>query len=221
MVDRISTGIPGLNKVIDGGFPKESVTLLTGGPGSGKTTFCIQFMIEGLKNDENCLYITTGQSTDEIRRDAKEFDMDFDNYFEGLSMVHVNPSKNIEEDLADYIRDESFDRIVVDSLSIFEMYWGQKDGLRRYLNKLIEHLKELEATVVITSELPEKSKGLSRFGIAEFVVDGVIRLEGFALGDATYRSMQVVKMRRTPVDGTLKGLNLDSSGISIEESEKI
>lgn len=222
MVQRTHTGVPGLDKILDGGFPKDSVTLVTGGPGSGKTTFCTQFIAEGLRNEENCLYLTTGQSPDEIRRDAKEFGIDFDNYFENLSMAHVNPSRELESEIVEYIRDEEFDRIVLDSLSVFEMYWGRNNGLRKYLNRLIERLKDLDATAVVTSELPEKHSGrLTRFGIAEFVVDGVIRLEGFALGEATYRSAQVVKMRRTNIDGSVKAVTIDEDGIRIEEEKSI
>ncbi len=222
MVERVGTGVPGLDENLDGGFPEGSVTLITGGPGSGKTTFCTQFLAEGLRNEESCLYLTTGQSPDEIRRDAKEFGIDFDNYFENLSMAHINPSRELESEIIEYIQGEEFDRIVLDSLSVFEMYWGEKDGLRKYLNRIIERLKDMDATAVVTSELPENRSGkLSRFGIAEFVVDGVIRLEGFALGDTTYRSAQIVKMRRTNIEGDLMEVIIDENGIRIEEEEKI
>lgn len=221
MVERIDTGVPGLDKTLDGGFPEGSVSLVTGGPGSGKTTFCIQFLSQGLENEENCLYLTTGQSPEEIRRDAKEFGIDFDNYIGNLSMAHINPSRDLESEIVDYIKGEDFDRVVLDSLSVFEMYWGEKDGLRKYLNRLVERLKDMDATAVVTSEIPEKSGRLSRFGIAEFIVDGVIRLEGFALGEATYRSAQVLKMRRTSIDGSVKGLTIDENGIKLEEEDKI
>ncbi len=222
MVERVDSGIPGLDDNLEGGLPEGSVTLITGGPGSGKTTFCIQFLTEGLEDKDNCLYLTTGQSPDEIRRDAKEFDIDFDNYFKNLSMAHINPSRELETEVLEYIKEEDFDRIVLDSLSVFEMHWGENDGLRKYLNRLIEHLKDLEATVVVTCERPESESGrLTRFGIAEFVVDGVIRLEGFALGDAAYRSLQVIKMRRTPVNGGILGVSLDENGIRVKQERKV
>lgn len=223
MVERVKTGVPGLDEFVEGGFPEGSVTLVTGGAGSGKTTFCIQFLTEGLENGENCLYLSTGQSPEEIRRDAKDFGIDLDNYYNNLSMTNVNPSREFEEDVIKYIQQEEFDRIVLDSLSIFDMYWGEKDELRKHVNRLVEELKDLEATVVVTSELPEKQSGrLTRFGIAEFAVDGVIRLEGFALGEATYRSMQVVKMRRTPVSGDiLKVSFVEGEGIRVEADETV
>ncbi len=221
MVERTSTGTPGLDEVLDGGFPENSVTLVTGGPGSGKTTFCTQFLYEGLENGEKCLYLTTGQSPDEIRRDAKEFEIDFDKYIHELTMAHVNPTKEVEGMVAEHIKNEEFDRIVLDSLSVFGMYWGDRDGLRKYLNRLVERLKEMDATVVITSERPENQSGnLTRFGIAEFVVDGVISLQGYALGSSQFRSMQVVKMRRTNISGDILEVEIDGEGLSISEGEK-
>lgn len=222
MVERVSTGIPGLDKVLEGGFPENSVTLVTGGPGAGKTTFCVQFIHEGLENEENCLYLSTGQSSEEIRRDAKEFGIDFDNYIEHLSMANVNPSQEIESAITDHVGDREFDRIVLDSISVFEMYWGENGKIRKYMNRLVQHLKNLDATVVITSERPDsESDKMTRFGVAEFLVDGVIKLEGFGIGDSTYRSLQAVKMRRTGIDGQPKGITIDDEGLSLEEDKSI
>lgn len=222
MVNRVETGVEGLDGEIEGGFPQGSVTLVTGGPGAGKTTFCLNFLEKGLENDENCLYLTTGQSDEELRKDALEYGIDFDNYIGNFSIAHVNPSKNIEEAVIEYIQDEEFDRIVLDSISVFEMYWGENDQVRKYLNKLIEHLKDLDATAVITSEQPENDSGqLSRFGLAEFVVDGVIRLEGYALGETNYRSAQIVKMRRTDISGDILEVKIGDNGISFSRGEKL
>lgn len=222
MVERTSTGVLELDKVLDGGFPKNSVTLITGGPGSGKTTFCTQFIHEGLENEEKCLYLTTGQSPEELRRDAKEFGIDFDNYIQNLTMAHVNPSKKVEEMIIEHIKNEDFDRIVLDSLSVFEMYWGDKDGLRKYLNQLIEQLKDMDVTAVVTSERPENQTGnLTRFGIAEFVVDGVISLQGYALGESQLRSMQVVKMRRTNISGDILEVEINEEGMSLTSGDAL
>ena len=57
-MERLSTGIAGVNKITQGGFIKSSVNLVVGGPGSGKTIFATQFLMEGLQNNEGCLYIT-------------------------------------------------------------------------------------------------------------------------------------------------------------------
>jgi len=222
MVERINTGIEGLDDEIEGGFPSESVNLVTGGPGAGKTTFCLNFLEEGLENEENCLYLTTDQSDEEIRLDALEYGIDFDKYIGNLSIAQLNPSKSLEKEVIEYIKEEEFDRVVLDSISVFEMYWGQDDNVRKYLNKLIQILKENSATTVITSEKPENQSGqMSRFGIAEFKVDGVIRLSGYALGESNFRSAQIVKMRRTDISGDVLEVEIDDSGISFSRGESL
>ncbi|MCD6399073.1 MAG: KaiC domain-containing protein, partial [Candidatus Aenigmarchaeota archaeon] len=79
-IERIKTGITGLDKLIDGGFVKGSSVLVTGAAGTGKTIFCCQFLWEGLKNGENCMYITFEELPEEIKGDAAVFGWDFDKY---------------------------------------------------------------------------------------------------------------------------------------------
>lgn len=219
MVERVATGVDGLDERIEDGLPEGSVTLITGGPGAGKTTFCMQYVNEGLDSGEKCLYIATGQDPEKVKQDAGELGMDLER--EGLTMARVSPSNDVAGNIKDKIMDQSFDRIVLDSLSVFEMHWGEKDRLRKYINKLMDHFEGIDATVLVTSERPEKQSGkLSRFGVAEFIVDAIIKLEGFALGDAAYRSMQVVKMRRTSIDGKILAVELDENGLSVKPEQK-
>lgn len=218
---RVATGTPGLDKALGGGFPEGDVVLLTGGPGSGKTTLCSQFTEEGLDSGRDCLYVTTGQTPKEVREDAQNFGIDLDLSREGLAMARVSPSEDVAEDIREKVSNRSFDRIVLDSISVFQMNWGEGDHLRKYINKLIQHFKELEATVLLTSERPEATEKLTRFGVAEFLVDGVIVLEGIALGKTSYRTARVVKMRRTPVDGSPKTVEFTSSGVKLKPSKDI
>lgn len=218
MTDRVGTGVPGLDERIEGGFPKSSVSLVTGGPGSGKTTFCSQFVEEGLKNGDKCLYITTGQKPRAVREDAEEFGIDLDH--DELTMAEISPSNDVAEDIRKQVAGQSFDRIVLDSLSVFELHWGEKDHLRKYINKLMDHFRDINATVVVTSERDGSSGRLSRFGIAEYVVDAVILLQGYALGETAYRSARIIKMRRTQLDGNVLSLEIGDKGISLESEEE-
>jgi KaiC/GvpD/RAD55 family RecA-like ATPase len=62
---------------------------------------------------------------------------------------------------------------------------------------------------------------LTRVGVAEYIADGVIKMQGFALGDSSFRSGQVVKMRRTDIDGDVLDVAIDEEGLRIEEDEEI
>ncbi|MCK5063410.1 MAG: AAA family ATPase, partial [Candidatus Aenigmarchaeota archaeon] len=70
IINRVKTGVPGMDKLMEGGIPEGSVVLLSGGAGCGKTTFSCQFIMEGLNNGENCLYITLEESPEDIKKDA-------------------------------------------------------------------------------------------------------------------------------------------------------
>ena len=76
-MERIKTGITGLDNIIEGGLPKESITLVSGPPGGGKSIFCFQFLYEGVKNGEKCLFLTLDKKVDGILTQAKELGFDF------------------------------------------------------------------------------------------------------------------------------------------------
>lgn len=218
MMQRVETGVEGLDEKIGGGLPESSVTLISGGPGAGKTTMCSHFLEKGLENDESCLMISTSQKPDEIVEDSREFGIDLDNG--DITTAHVSPSKDVADSIRSKVAEQSFDRIALDSLSVFEMFWGRQDQLRKYINKLMEHFREIDSTVMVTSER-SKDEGLTRFGIAEFLVDGVIELRGYALGNDPYRSLRVIKMRRTAVGSNPWVLEIGDAGLSVREMERI
>src|SRR6185295_18827062 len=63
---RVPTGIEGLDHILTGGLPRDRVYLIDGDPGVGKTTLALQFLFEGIRNGETCLYITLSESRDEL-----------------------------------------------------------------------------------------------------------------------------------------------------------
>ena len=67
---RVRTGIEGLDDILAGGLPSHRVFLLAGQPGTGKTTLAMQFLREGVREDERCLYITLSESAEELRTAA-------------------------------------------------------------------------------------------------------------------------------------------------------
>ncbi|MBU5557895.1 MAG: RAD55 family ATPase [Candidatus Aenigmatarchaeota archaeon] len=73
MVERIKTGVPGLDKLIEGGFPVSSSILLVGPPGAGKSTLCEQFIFEGLKSKQPGLYVTLDSSPKEVIKTMEDF----------------------------------------------------------------------------------------------------------------------------------------------------
>lgn len=226
MVDRVNTGVPGLDDLIEGGFPENSTVLLTGGPGVGKTLMSCQFLWEGLQDGEKCLFITTEEDIDGILRDAEDFGWNFDEFEDNFSMEYLNPFQVSGGDFADYmklnnkimqiINDADPDRIVIDSISVLSMSIGDEAMVRKHLYELLNILKKHDTTTLLTSENNDLDSGrYSRYGVAEFVTDGVISLKRLDVGMKTFGNLELVKMRTTEVQKGEYEINIDSEGLKI------
>jgi len=69
-VERLKTGIAVLDDVLHGGLIPERLYLVDGNPGSGKTTFALQFLLEGVRQGEKCLYVTLSETREELEASA-------------------------------------------------------------------------------------------------------------------------------------------------------
>lgn len=225
MVERTSTGIPGLDELIEGGVPKDSVTMVTGNTGSGKTTFCTQFLINGMENGEKCLYITTEELPEMISEDAQSFGWDLDAYAkqDKFRITYIDPSKRsnyLHEDIQKLVEEVDPDRIVLDSISVIGAYWYNDEEMRTNMHALVKGMRNVDATVVMTAEMAKEDSGqLTRYGITEYIVDGVIALGGLSLGQSTFRSLQVIKMRRTDIEEDVQGLDITKEGLVVEDQD--
>lgn len=213
-VERIKTGIPGLDKLIQGGFVKGSANLVCGGTGAGKTIFCLQYLWEGLKNDEPVVYITLEESANEIKKDALVFGWDFEKYEKERKFKIIE--KNVFEDTnLDFfgIDELKAKRVVIDSVSLLSLVIEDKASMRNKLFELIKSLKERDVTVLLTSEIIGKS--LSRLGVEEFLVDGVIVLRFTPIGTEAGRSLFIRKMRRTNQSEDIYPIEIGKKGLRV------
>src|SRR5436190_11787038 len=84
---RVRTGIEGLDDVLDGGLPRARVYLLSGVPGTGKTTLAMQFLLEGVRNGEQSVYVTLSETAEELRAAAESHGWNLD----GVQLVELMP----------------------------------------------------------------------------------------------------------------------------------
>lgn len=228
-IERIESGIPGLDKLIEGGFVKNSVNLVAGTTGSGKTLFSCQYLLHGLKNGENGVYITLEESKDEILADVSRFgwDEEFKKYITQKKFVIEStfPTniKKLGEFAFDLIEKVNAKRFVLDSLSVATMGWEESTDvakLRRGSFDFINLLKKRGVTSLLITEIPETEiKALSRFGFEEFVADGVIILNylEYAVG-GTPRSLIIRKMRRTEHGIDVYPFEIAKNGIIVKKA---
>ena len=237
-IERVKTGIKGLDELLSGGIPKESITLVSGPPGSGKTIFCYQFIAKGIQDGNKCLYLTLDKKIDGLLLQAQELGIDFQPAIENgqVKFLFLNINKKlIYESMVNEILSGNYDRVVLDSITpLSEMpiyinnpeFTNETDGIdheemsagnfpirRLHLHYIMNALETSKSTAVVTSELPSGSSNYSRDGLSEFLADGVII---FSL-DPTMdrRKLAVMKMRSTK--HTLKPQNIEigKGGIQI------
>ncbi|MHA1291530.1 MAG: RAD55 family ATPase [Promethearchaeota archaeon] len=195
---RIKTGVPGLDDLIEGGIPENFIILVSGTSGTGKTTFCMQYLVEGVKNNEKGIYIGLGEDIEIIQKSMTNFGMDLDKLAENDELVFADiPALELEEVevLLEGLSEETR-RLVIDPLSAL-LFRYENMELRQKIRELVEIIRRKSITALITTELPENSKGISRFGIEDFLSDGIIVLYYFREGAKRYRGIEVRKMRGT------------------------
>lgn len=226
-IPRVKTGIPGLDPLIQGGFVRNSVNLVTGGTGTGKTIFAAQYIWEGLKKGEPGVYITMEQHPTDLKQDFLQFGWDFAKYEkQGLCVIdYFDPAQvnNIASAILNSVKTSKAKRLVIDSTSVIGLTIENEMMIRRKILSLVDVIKRnSNCTVLLTTEITENSNGLSRWGVEEFVVDGVVVLQFTGIGGQSFGNLQVRKMRRTshargwfPLEITLKGIKVSKEEVSV------
>ena len=219
---RTSTGIPGLDSLMSGGFLENSVNLLTGETGTGKTIFCSQFIWNGLQRGETGLYITLEERPEDIKADAMQFGWDFDSFEKkGLCrIIYHDPAQvnNLGSVIIDEIKNLKAKRLVIDSTSLIGLNLQEPSQIRKMLLNIVNIIKRTGCVAILISEIPEDMKSLSRFGVEEFVVDSVIILNylEYASGELN-RSLIIRKMRRTNHGKDIYPMEMSNRGIAVKK----
>jgi KaiC/GvpD/RAD55 family RecA-like ATPase len=216
---KVPTGILGLDKLIGNGFEQGSINLVTGKTGCGKSIFSMQYLIGGAKMREKGLYVTTEESGDYLKKQAEGIGWDISS-LERQGYIKIMAIEPFEIDtimtkITETAKAFGAKRVVVDSLSMFELYIDEPFKTRKALFKFLEKLKELNVTTVVTAEIPEDSNNLSRTGVIEFLVDSVIVLQYLSI--AKYkRSLMIRKMRTSKHSMDIHPFEIGLSGIEIK-----
>lgn len=225
MIERIPSGIPGLDKYIQGGFEKGSLIVLEGGPGSGKTIFSIQFIYEGLKRGEKCLYITFEERENEILADASSIKIELKEFIDKNQLViKYFPPMETDTFLANFEKLMlEFDpqRLVIDSITVVGTYAVDEFTARKLFHEIGKFVQRVKCTTIMVSEvggsLVETGGFLPIRGIEEFVADAVIQLFYSGLGGEYDRSLRILKMRRTNHYRDILPLSMGETGLYVGE----
>jgi len=229
-IDRLQIGIEGLDDMIQGGIPKRHLIVAIGAPGTGKTTFGLQFLHHGLEQGENGVFITLEQSRETILDTANERDWAFDEYEANDQLVVVdldpvemaNSLDNIRGELPELIEGFDADRLVLDSVSLLEMMYDNPARRRTEVFDFTRSLKDAGVTTFLTSEASESNPYASRHGIIEYLTDAVFVLQYVrSEGTETRLSVEIQKIRNANHSREKKPYEITMDGISVYQQANI
>ena len=217
-VERVKLGISGVDELVSQGVPRGSSVLVSGGPGTGKTTFCLQILKHAAEQGEKCLYLTFEEDATRLKQHMKNYGWDplelekqgnlvikkmqaFDlsRSVEAL-LAKASGELTIELDEVEGIIPRGFkpDRIVLDSLSaVAAAFTGREEGYRIYIEQLFNLFKKVGATSFLITEIEQETTKYSRSGIEEFLADAVMVFYNIRKKNVRLNAMEILKIRGT------------------------
>ncbi len=241
-MEKVKTGIEGLDQMLNGGLPAGTTFLISGKIGTGKTIFATQFMVSGIMEaGETGVYVTVDERPEDLRREMLPFGWDLAALEEEgklaiidvASLVAELPSKekyqvigeltvdNVVSTIIDVVESLGAKRLVLDSIPALAI---QMDipSIRKTLHRLVNILLSLECTSLLTTEIDEASNNISKYGVEEFLVRGVILLD--LVEDErgiTTRTVKIRKMREAEHDLARRPMKITSRGMIVYPSETL
>ena len=238
---RMKSGMQGLDELIEGGLIKNRTYLVSGPPGSGRTTFGIQFLIQGALENENGLFLSLTETPTNVIKDMSRFkfgivdqikakkiffmdgrhevfedqkkktQIDEAEIFD-LSAGHTT-SKGIFDKLEPIILKTTIKRLVIDSTYALSMLGKTREDGAKQVAKYINTIKQMEVTVLLISELDN----INDIKFEHYLSDGIFYLHHFpdeAELNMT-RAIQILKMRGTMHDSFLHPIKFHETGLMV------
>ncbi|HXG54249.1 MAG TPA: ATPase domain-containing protein [Vicinamibacterales bacterium] len=208
---RVSTGIPGLDTHLEGGLPRNRCVMVSGDTGTGKTTFGVQFLMEGIRNGEPGVLVSVDQKPQHVVEDAVGFGWNLADASERKQLALLNASPyftasrgkpgldapSVARDLAQQVRRMQAKRLVIDSLTSLVPLGATLEEAQGFLRALFFSLDDnLECTVVMTAHTSYAGEHAPAARLAEVFASGLFELKRSAQG----RSVTIHKMHGTSIE---------------------
>jgi KaiC/GvpD/RAD55 family RecA-like ATPase len=235
---KVSTGVKGLDEMLEGGFPKGRIILVCGGPGAGKTMLAIQFLMAAVERGEPSVYASLEEPLSLIRQNVEDFGWDIKAkedsgllrlmdfcaipYESFIQFKTRNSGENnilsVIDELEKAAKEMDAKNIVVDPITSITIH-EQKAGMKRYrIAELFNRLRKTGCTSLVISESVPSA---GEYYIEHFLADGVIILEKTVLNFNLLKTMRIEKMRGMAYDEQPRRYAIDKRGFVVYSTEPV
>ncbi|HLH17000.1 MAG TPA: circadian clock protein KaiC [Bryobacteraceae bacterium] len=205
-LSRCRTHIPGFDLISNGGLPAGRTTLVSGGPGSAKTIFAAQFLVEGIKAGEPGCFVTFEEQPADIRKNLCSFGWDIEKWESENQWIFVDGSLHPKDEpvtVGDYdlgglisrvqhaVSKIGARRLSLDSIGAILVQFGMPAVIRRELYRVAWQLRDMGVTSIITAE----HVGQTEAPVEEYVTDNVIILRNTLEEEKRRRTLEILKFR--------------------------
>jgi circadian clock protein KaiC len=219
-VERVSTGVPGLDDMLDGGLWRGTTTLLAGPSGAGKTTIGLQFALEGVRRGEPTMYMNFQENPTQLMRTIRGLGLDLEDAKSlGLDLIYASPVElqidSIIVDMFRRIQERGVRRLVIDAIGDLASAATDQQRLHDYLYALVQHFAVRTITSVLNFEtVGNVLKGHGAQNQMSYLSDNVLLLtvEG---EERTRRMLRVLKTRGSAHDPRVREVRITEGGLSV------
>lgn len=226
--NRVRTGVYGLDEILKGGYRFNTVNVVLGGTGVGKTTFAFQYSLFGLLREEEVVYLSMEMNKEQIIREFKDMgwseiedyiEKDRFHIFQEVNGDSIFLSTSIINKIKNHLANPKNSRIVIDPLTPFNFSFNDENK-RKEINRFFESLREIGTTLVTLEKHGIEEKG--RKGVIPlYLADSVTQLQNLGFGELYDRTLKIIKHRGSDHGEGLYPFDIfKGTGIIVETSDE-
>ncbi|MHA2501310.1 MAG: RAD55 family ATPase [Candidatus Kariarchaeaceae archaeon] len=227
MMERVKTGIQGLDQILNGGLVKNRVIVVQGSAGTGKTTLGLQFLSKGAEQGEPGLLLSMEYDVKDIISDMKAYGWNPEQQIEESKLRIITPPGGFEDPqsmniddlinlIFEHVQETKAKRLVIDSINSMEIALGEDKLDRKDLLRFTTLLRDLDCTTLLIAEKFDNQKDL----VYGYLSHGIIELYNIRKGASRLRGLEIIKMRGVEHSNLTHSLSIEpGNGIIVHPHE--